>query len=215
MKLIYKNNKLRLNQIKKDTFSMTFDDEFNMFNKFYKQNLDMSNTNGFIANNVISLIDLLKKHDNELNYNLCKQLFINLSEQISIILKNNIAPLSIDSKDIFFIENKKGNCFIFLNLDNVFVVDNNNIVIETPFRQDKFFSPELKSIKSFPIRISEKSIYYSLGLQVVNCLNKFSEKITNEYDFKQHMEMIKETKLYWALLRCLENNPENRFCLYI
>ena len=31
----------------------------------------------------------------------------------------------------------------------------------------------------------------------------------------KHLEMIKETKLYWGILRCLEQNPEDRFLLFI
>ena len=37
-----------------------------------------------------------------------------------------------------------------------------------------------------------------------------------DYDnLVKHLEMIKETKLYWSILRCLEQNPEDRFLLYI
>ena len=37
-----------------------------------------------------------------------------------------------------------------------------------------------------------------------------------DYDkLVKHLETIKETKLYWGILRCLEQTPEDRFLLFI
>ena len=217
MKSIYKNNKITLNQINKNRYNLVFDNEFNMFNNFYKKNLDLYKKANieFKSDKLISLPNLLKENNNELDYELSKILFFSLSQQIEIILNKEISPLSLKPEDIYFIESGEKKVFLFLNLDNVFEINEGKIEIRTPFRQHKFFSPELRIVKSFPVTITKKSIYFSLGLCVANCLNKFSERITIDFDFKNHIEMIKETKLYWALLRCLEKDPQNRFCLFI
>ena len=49
----------------------------------------------------------------------------------------------------------------------------------------------------------------------MNCLAQFETKITDDFKFNKHLEIIKETKLYWALLRVVEKEPRNRFCLFI
>ena len=49
---------------------------------------------------------------------------------------------------------------------------------------------------------------------VCNCLKSIEGDYTFE-DYKKHLDCILETKLYWALLRCLKDKPEDRFYLFI
>ena len=50
---------------------------------------------------------------------------------------------------------------------------------------------------------------------VSNHLIPYKNKKKSMEIFKKHMESILESKLYWALLRCLEENPDDRYYLYI
>ena len=74
-----------------------------------------------------------------------------------------------------------------------------------------FFSPELKSLKTFPVNISYKTCYYSLAMVIVNSLKKISKA---DIVLKDHIESLYKTRLYWALERCLTEH-ENRTLLYI
>ena len=218
MEILYKTKKSQLKKIKAKNYSLTLDNEFRPLLAFYTKNLNITKKtdNGFFFNakNVINL-DKANKKDG-LSYDQCKLLFLNLQKQIEILHDKGISPITLKESEIYYIENDdKPNCFILLNLDNIYEIEKNNIQILTPFYQHKFFSPELKKFKSFPLSITKKTIYYSLGLLVMNCLAQFETKLTDDFRFDTHIEMIKETKLYWALLRLVEKEPQNRFCLFI
>ena len=215
MEIIYKTKKAELKKLSATKYSLKLDNDFKCLLKYYTKNINITEKteNGFKFNakNVYNL----EKGDN-LTYNECETLFLNLKIQIENMFDKNISPLTLKSSEIFYIQNMDNSfCFVILNLDNIYEIKQNNIQILTPFRQHKFFSPELRNIRSFPLSISKKTIYYSLGLVVMNCLAQFEKKINGDYDFKKHIEMIKETKLYWALLRLMEKEPQNRFCLFI
>ena len=77
----------------------------------------------------------------------------------------------------------------------------------------------MKKVKSFPIEIPYVSQYYSLALLTFYC-GKWEEKSIKKLDltldnFREYLSDIDNTKLYLALLRCLEYNPKDRVYLYI
>ena len=218
MEILYKTKKSQLKKIKAKNYSLTLDADFRPLLSFYTKNLNITKKtdNGFFFNakNVVNL-DKANKKDG-LSYKKCELLFLNLKKQIELLHNKDISPITLKESEIYYIENDdKQDCFILLNLDNIYEIEKNNIQILTPFYQHKFFSPELKKFKSFPLSITKKTIYYSLGLLVMNCLAQFETKIVDDFRFDKHIEMIKETKLYWALLRLVEKEPQNRFCLFI
>ena len=92
-----------------------------------------------------------------------------------------------------------------------------------PFKKDNlFFSPEMKKVNTFPIGIPYSSQYYSLALLTCYC-GEWSNKPIKDYKkldltldkFREYLSSLKNTKLYWSLLRCLKYNPEERVFLYI
>jgi hypothetical protein len=121
------------------------------------------------------------------------------------------------SKQLEFLIKKEKKCFYALKLENILVIDGNKVVylsddlleiednfltIWKPFPQKKYYiSPELSRVFTIPSKIHYKTIYYSLGLLIKNTI--------------ENIDKIKGTKLYYALNRCLEEDPEKRAILFI
>ena len=54
------------------------------------------------------------------------------------------------------------------------------------------------------MNLNYKTTYYSLGMLIHFCVsNSKSNTIKNQ---KEMLESVKETPIYWAIIRCLENN---------
>ena len=79
-------------------------------------------------------------------------------------------------------------------------------------KNNLFISPELKEVKTIPSSLHFKSSYYSIGMLVLYCINNenFEKKDGNEI-----LEVILETKLYFAIKRCIEIESIDRFLLFI
>ena len=198
------NNKVKFT-IKKNKISF-------FYNKI-KEILDKK-TNQFTINakNIVGLNNFLKS--NTLNYNQANVLFQTLFMQIKDLESNKSTIGFLELSDIYFIEvNESEFYFVMLNSYKIVSLDNDEFAIKSPLKKDNlFFSPEQKMVKSFPSKISKKSIYYSMALITLFSLKKFK---TNKIILESHEETIVGTPLYWALERCLIKNVENRTLLYI
>ena len=81
------------------------------------------------------------------------------------------------------------------------------------FGKSYFATLSLSDFVCSSVEMEDKSlpVFSAVGLEK-------SLKIdpNNKYvDYQKHLDCILETKLYWALLRCLEYEPEDRYYLYI
>lgn len=183
-----------------------------------KMNINMSKENSFDIELLITkstpLNEYLKKG---INYEYLERLYINLNEQINFLKKSNIGIVKISHKDVFVWESLDDILFVFLNNDNITEIDySDKITITKPFKMDDYTSPELKSMKKIPYTILNKSSLWSLGKLMMFCLKKYKdEKNINKNSGNDTLEKILNTRLYWAIQRNLENNPQNRFSLLI
>ena len=167
------------------------------------------------AVNISSLTELLKQQD-QLSYLMCESIFKDVVEQIKILETTGYGYLSIHPDDLIFIQTDSDNfSIIFLNINNHYSIKNNSLEITKPYKKHDYFSPEIKMITQIPTNINyNQNIYYSLAMIICNCFDEINVK--NKYiDYKKHLDCILETKLYWALLRCLQDKPQDRFCLFI
>ena len=101
-----------------------------------------------------------------------------------------------------------------LGLDDVIKIEKNEIKINFPYKSSRtntFFSPELTNGKKFPLKIKKTSCIFSLASLISSCV-KSDFELENK---KEHLSSLEETKLYYALLRCLEEQPNNRYYLWI
>ena len=223
MTIIYKNESCKVEKVKNQKYKITIftEEKYPKFWKTVKTNLEKySNKKDFLfeAKEVLLLNTLLKRSDHSLSYFFCKSIFLNIGKQFEYLEKDGYASVFLDTNDILVIISKdeKDTRFIYLNTTKFLPLDHDKIKINLPFKKNNLYiSPELKKIKKFPTTIYKQSTYYSLGLLVSNCLTPIKESKRNMEEFKKHLESILNTKIYWALLRCLEYEPEDRYYLYI
>ena len=79
--------------------------------------------------------------------------------------------------------------------------------VELTLGKGEFLSPEITDEKAF--EVNKRSGWYSLGALVTFYLTgKKKESL-------KHLQTIYGTKLYWALIRCLDENPDNRSLLVL
>ena len=193
----------------------------------------------FSAENIESLETLVK--DNKyISYKQTFLFFKQVGEQLQVLEKNNITIPFFSISDFVVIDSK---FFIYINVDKLFPIgDNNHILIDTPYDiSTPFFAPELKNIKKLPQEIYFTSGIFSLAylsiylltnqhltpeiikkgqywnqISYKNCIDctntKKTEGICSEILL---LGSIFDTKLYWALKRCLELNPRKRFFIII
>ena len=68
-----------------------------------------------------------------------------------------------------------------------------------------YISPELRTIDTYLLPIN--TCYYSIGLIIL--------KIVFNSFLLINLNKIKYTKLYFCLMRCLQNNPKHRFFVLV
>ena len=82
--------------------------------------------------------------------------------------------------------------------------------------KDFFPAPELLKIKSLPSQVHFKVAYYSLATLIIYGLNKEMKPDPNINPINYlDTHPIKNTKLYWLLSRCLEEDPNKRSIVFI
>lgn len=142
-------------------------------------------------------------------------LFENLARQLSYLIDNNHTLIGFHIKNIILINNNTfvniGGCEFIKEIN-----ENDKIEITSPFSENDFcLSPELKKITSLPSSINYKTCFFSLAyLVIINLTNElliYQENPINLLD----KHLIKNTKLYWLLERCLNKDPLKRTLLFI
>jgi len=146
-----------------------------------------------------------KENQNKMNGNdklslkIISSLIYSLSNQIHYLLSNESKCFyKIDIDNILVIDNNK---FIYLSYEHLKDVKNKCIYIYCPISKNiGYLSPELLNTSSIPIIINYKTIFYSIGLLILD-------------NIKEKMQI--EPKLYYFLERCLMHEPNKRYLLYV
>ena len=183
----------------------------------------------FKATSVLTFFDFQKELEREnkslkLTYNLALKMTYNLVTQLNyLITQFSKTFLGFSPKNLIIIDKSK-----FIYLCDEFLLDiikngenGEKILIKSPFTRDDFFlAPELLSIKEIPTFINYKVSYFSLGYLILYILlgdDIDSEDLQEKDKICHRMKtlIIKNTKLYWLLERCLVEEPKNRSILFI
>jgi hypothetical protein len=169
----------------------------------------------FTSEKIISLTDDLKNVGFKYSYQSCVKMIHCLSIQINYLKELGYSFYGFDLNDIVLIDNQ----YIILNPNYLEPIFENNIFIINVINHPYFANPELYNLTKLPIKINYKSCYYSLGVLIIYCLlNTYllvGHELKNDFEINIVLEPIKNTKLYWFLKRCLDQNVENRTLLYI
>jgi len=152
-------------------------------------------------------------------YDISLQIIQHLTKQLKSLLnyKHTFYAFSLDH--LFVIDNQT---FIYFNLDHLLPLDANlkTFTLKIPFQREingLFISPEIREMNELPFSLHYKSIYYSLGAVILYFLfdkpmNEIQEN--NHKEIKELLKPIKETKLYWFLVRIMKPNPEERWLYF-
>jgi hypothetical protein len=150
-----------------------------------------------------------------LSHNIIQNIIYSLAKQIFNLLNNESKCFyKLDASNILVIDDCK---FVYLTHEHLKDVKDNKIHIYNPIsKKTGFFSPELENVKSIPILINYKTIFYSLGLLILDNMTSNVEKTINkEINISDELFCIKDTKLYYFLDRCLQTKPSKRFLIYV
>jgi hypothetical protein len=165
----------------------------------------------FYAKSCCSLRDLLSQRREKLQYFECVKLAQCIGQQL------------------FYLE-KYAHTFSWFNVDNILVVDGSSFLcvgleqlmpvdafgriwFTTPFSlKQPHIAPEIQRLKTLPSYVTYKAAYYSLGSLITFCLAEDDENSTK---IQLRLEFIADTKLYWFLLRSIDNEPNARLLLFV
>ena len=170
----------------------------------------------FSAENVLSFKQyLLEQKNKQLSHSTCIRLIDNLSKQILYLKKIGFGFYGFDINDILTIDG----IFIFCNTQHLLPLYNESFMFIAPIKKPYFSNPELFELTSLPFEINYKCCYYSLGLLVVFSLLNIYLLVGNELKSSEKIDKILEplynTKIYWFLKRCLDDDINNRKLLLV
>jgi hypothetical protein len=137
-----------------------------------------------------------------------------LSKQISYLLESETKCFyNFDPDNILVVDDCK---FLYFSTEHLKDIKNNNLYVYSPIKKTMgYLSPELHNVSSIPIIIHYKTIFYSLGLFIINNLvDELTGNDTQEV-LMDCIVNIRGTKLYYFLERCLQDEPSKRFLIYV
>lgn len=175
-----------------------------------------------------TLINYLREHSGRIVYDTALSLATDLSHLlydieetasmvVPYIIPNNVAYLTHQTTGV--------TTFVYLGVE-MFLPDKddaemNDYVIDLPALPagvpPAFLSPELRDIPrsaALPIKVSSAAWVYSFAQNVIYSLSGNLEIKTKEASLKA-LEPIENTKLGFALARCLDEVPNKRVYLYV
>ena len=162
----------------------------------------------FRAESVQTLGEFIAAKAKRISYDDALQLFLNIGEQLESLEKQGMGIPLFDIKDIIVVN---GNQFFYINQGNILVIGKNNrMVVSLPIKKNDFVSPSLKKLTSLPGELP-----YQAGMFSLAALTTYS--LTNDLNtnYEVALESIWQTPLYWALMRCLHEDAEERVYLMI
>jgi len=132
-----------------------------------------------------TLVDFQKDYKHILPYDKVVTIFLTVSSQLQYLHQQNYVIDQLYRKDILIVDN---NYALYIGAHHIESVENSKITI--------------------PDNI------YTFGVLMIKLL--FNKDVTKDkYTLEKVIEPLYYTPLYWAILRSMDKNPDNRVLLYI
>ena len=166
----------------------------------------------FSAETVLPFKEFLLEHK---THKKCIKMIDDLTKQMTYLKNIGYGFYGFDVNDILTIDNT----FIFCRTQHLLPIIEDNIIFYEPIKRPYFSNPEIMELTSLPSEINYKCSFYSLGVLVVLYLLNNYLLVGNEIKSVEEIENILlpiyNTKIYWFIKRCLEENIDKRVLLLI
>lgn len=192
------------------TYGLIIHSEYsNILYQTIQQMLDTS----YISNNIIFNAECVipLKDISKLSHQSCIKLIDDLSKQLSYLNKLGYGFYGLDIDSILVIDKT----FVFCSAQYLLPLDNNVLLFVSPINLPTFTNPEIDKLTSLPARINIKCIYYSLGSLITFLLLNKNLLVGASEQTENILRPIINTKIYWFLKRCLDDDINNRQLLLI
>jgi len=179
-------------------------------------------SHSFYADKVSSLSDFIQS--NRFSILMAAKLLGTMYTQIQHLENNGYAISYIELHDIMVIENKRthvvgdrssephstGLTFLFSNYNKLYEVKNSRLFITDFYnRNDPILPPEFINNETIPFYCHKSSSYYSLAQIILYCFKQSIPRFSS-YSFTDILNYYKDTKLYFTLKYCLNDDPDKR-----
>ena len=221
--IVMENDEYTITQNKRDATIYTF--FFPSFSKTLIKSIVSTKliTGATVTDDYMSLsfnattVKTLKSFLNaSLPYELVLKIISQLSTQLKYLIEtHNETFMGYNINNVIVIDDTT---FVYVSNEELCKIEEGQITITYPFsRSDFYMSPDISNIKEIPSKVHYKSVFYSLGCLMVDCLLFKDEEATEERNPHKILDIlpIKQSKLYYFLQRCLSEEPNNRYLLFI
>lgn len=177
---------------------------------------DYSLRSQIAVDKIVSLETLITNDDMTDEY--FKILFKSLAFQLENLNKKNLTILHYKPKHTYLFVFDFVGVFIYLNPEDVYSLKKERIMIDCPYEKTFFTAPELKKITEIPdYTMKKQASFWSFAALLIHYLSQYLKikEPKNEKDMITVLNKIKHKKMYWALQRCLEADPDRRYLKYI
>ena len=198
----------------------------NLFQLLFPNNhpLLFFDSHSFYADNVSVLSDFIK--NNTFSIIMATKLIESMYIHVQYLEKNGYGISYIELQDIMVIENKhmrnssddndnganhiNNITFLFSNFNKLYELKNEHIFVTDFYnRNNPLLPPELINNETIPFYCHKTSTYYCLAQIILYCF-KHSIPILSSYSFTDVLNYYKDTKLYFTLKYCLNDDPYKR-----
>jgi hypothetical protein len=214
-------------------------EESDLFSNEQEEEQQYKYKNKKSKNNPVKKREPTKKPDCEplmqlISYKEAILLIHSLSAQLNSLRKRKITFYTFDLDSVFVIN---GNTFLILNPDLVMPINYAGLLtfVSPINKNNAFHCPEIANYSALPFNCHCNSVYYSFAALIIYCLfdthlprsdkrsdskrSDSNNNRNNDNELREERELILSklygTKLYWFLLRCLEDISTNRQLLFI
>jgi len=160
--------------------------------------------------NIVPLNEYLASRENKLSVSECIQLIDNISKAFKYLKKHNLGYYGLDLADILVIDDTY---YLICNTVRLMSIRKEMLQINCLIENCEFSNPEIASLTQLPATINLKSVYYSVGLLVIFVL--LNRKVVKGSDIEKIIAVLRGSKLYWFIKRCVVSSSDKRMLLLI